>query len=74
MLRVSSEGLETASPRNRDAKHRVSTKTEQIKDKNYGERFMNDTRPHHYLGIGFVGKQIGYQLVINGENECNKAE
>ncbi len=47
---------------------------QQIKDKNYGERFMNDTRPHHYLGIGFVGKQIGYQLVRNGENECNKAE
>jgi len=39
---------------------------EQIKDKNYGERFKTDTRPHHYLGIGFVEKEIGYQLVKNG--------
>ena len=36
---------------------------EQIRDKNYEERFLSDTRPRHLLGIGFAGKKIGYQLV-----------
>ncbi len=36
---------------------------QQIQDKNYGERFLNDTRPHHFLGVGFVEKEIGYQLI-----------
>jgi len=35
----------------------------QIRDKNYEERFLSDTRPRHLLGIGFAGKKIGYQLV-----------
>ncbi|RKZ74009.1 MAG: hypothetical protein DRR19_30460, partial [Candidatus Parabeggiatoa sp. nov. 1] len=30
----------------------------QIQDKNYGERFLNDTRPRLLLGVGFVGKEI----------------
>jgi hypothetical protein len=33
----------------------------QIKKKNYGERFLNDSRPLYYLGVGFTGKKIGYQ-------------
>ena len=36
---------------------------EQIRAKNYGERFLNDTRPRLLLGVGFVGKEMGYQLV-----------
>jgi hypothetical protein len=36
---------------------------QQIQAKNYGERFLNDSRPHLLLGIGFVDKVIGYQLV-----------
>jgi hypothetical protein len=35
----------------------------QIKDKNYGERFLNESRPLYYLGVGFAGKEMGYQLV-----------
>lgn len=35
----------------------------QIRDKNYGERFLNDSRPRLLLGVGFVDKTIGYQLV-----------
>jgi len=35
----------------------------QIRDKNYEERFLSDTRPRHLLGIGFAGKEIGYKLV-----------
>ncbi len=42
---------------------------QQILDKNYGERFLNDTRPRHFLGIGFVEKEMGYKLVTNGDNE-----
>jgi hypothetical protein len=34
----------------------------QIKDKNYGERFLNDLRQRVYLGIGVLGKEIGYQI------------
>jgi hypothetical protein len=40
---------------------------EQIKDKNYGERFLNDLRPRIYLGVGFAGKEIGY--VTSSEND-----
>jgi hypothetical protein len=29
---------------------------EQIKNKNYGERFLNDLRPLIYIGVGFAGK------------------
>ncbi len=35
----------------------------QIKDKNYGERFLNDYRKLVYLGVGFAGKEIGYEIV-----------
>jgi len=34
----------------------------QIKDKNYGERFLNDSRPRVYLGVGFAGKEMGYKM------------
>ncbi|WP_069472940.1 ATP-binding protein [Candidatus Marithrix sp. Canyon 246] len=34
----------------------------QIKDKNYGERFLNDLRQRVYLGVGILGKEIGYQI------------
>ncbi len=33
---------------------------EQIKSKNYGERFLNESRPVIFLGVGFAGKEIGY--------------
>ncbi|MCP3871648.1 MAG: AAA family ATPase, partial [Desulfobacteraceae bacterium] len=33
----------------------------QIKNKNYGERFLNDSRPRVVLGVGFTGKEIGYK-------------
>jgi len=39
----------------------------QIKTKNYGERFLNDSRPRVYLGVGFLGKKIGYKKVTNIE-------
>lgn len=40
----------------------------QIQGKNYGERFLNDARPHYFLGVGFVEKEMGYQLIkANGE-------
>jgi hypothetical protein len=35
----------------------------QIKNKNYGERFLTDARPLIYLGVGFLGKKIGYKKV-----------
>ena len=35
----------------------------QIQDKNYGERFLNDSRPRLLLGIGFVEKEMGYKLI-----------
>ncbi len=35
----------------------------QIQDKNYGERFLNESRPRLLLGIGFVNKKIGYKLI-----------
>ncbi len=35
---------------------------QQIKDKNYGERFLNDLRQRVYLGIGVLGKDIGYKI------------
>ncbi len=35
----------------------------QIKDKNYGERFLNESRQLIYLGVGFAGKEIGYEIV-----------
>jgi hypothetical protein len=34
----------------------------QIKDKKYGERFLNDERPRIYLGVGFAGKEMGYKI------------
>jgi hypothetical protein len=34
----------------------------QIKEKNYGERFLNDLRQRVYLGVGVLGKEIGYQI------------
>jgi hypothetical protein len=37
----------------------------QIQDKDYGERFLNDSRPRLLLGIGFINKEIGYKLVTN---------
>jgi len=40
---------------------------EQIFDKNYGERFLGDGRRLVYLGVGFVGGEIGYKRVIDGE-------
>jgi len=39
----------------------------QIKTKNYGERFLNDSRPLIYLGVGFAGKKIGYKKVTSLE-------
>jgi len=35
----------------------------QIQDKNYGERFLNDSRPRLLLGVGFVNKKLGYKLI-----------
>ena len=35
----------------------------QIKEKNYGERFLNESRKLVYLGVGFAGKEIGYEMV-----------
>jgi len=37
----------------------------QIQTKNYGERFLNESRPRLLLGIGFVEKEIGYKLITN---------
>jgi hypothetical protein len=37
----------------------------QIEDKNYGERFLNDSRPLFKLGIGFVEKEMGYKLITD---------
>jgi hypothetical protein len=34
----------------------------QIKEKNYGERFLNDLRQRVYLGVGVLGKEIGYKI------------
>jgi hypothetical protein len=36
----------------------------QIQEKNYGERFLNDSRPRVVLGVGFTGKEIGYKKGI----------
>jgi hypothetical protein len=33
----------------------------QIQTKKYGERFLNDSRPRVFLGVGFAGKEIGYK-------------
>ncbi len=38
---------------------------QQIRDKNYGERFLNDSRPRLLLGIGFIKKEIGYKLITD---------
>jgi len=40
----------------------TSKALKQIKDKNYGERFLNESRPRRYLGIGIAGKEIGYKI------------
>ena len=37
----------------------------QIQDKNYEERFLNDSRPRLLLGVGFVEKEMGYKLVTD---------
>ncbi|MDM8562792.1 AAA family ATPase [Candidatus Marithioploca araucensis] len=37
----------------------------QIQEKNYGERFLNDSRPRVVLGVGFTGKKIGYKKVLS---------
>jgi hypothetical protein len=42
---------------------------QQIRDKNYEERFLDDNRPRLLLGVGFAGKEMGYKLVTNGDNE-----
>ena len=34
----------------------------QIQNKNYGDRFLNDLRKQIFLGVGFTGKEIGYQI------------
>jgi len=39
----------------------------QIKSKNYDERFLNESRPRVYLGVGFAGKEIGYQKLTRLE-------
>ena len=36
---------------------------EQIQNKNYGERFLNESRPLLLLGVGFVEKEMGYKLI-----------
>jgi hypothetical protein len=42
----------------------------QIKEKNYGERFLNDSRPRVYLGVGFAGKEMGYKMeIVHGLTE-----
>ncbi|EDN68379.1 hypothetical protein BGP_3088 [Beggiatoa sp. PS] len=41
----------------------------QIRDKNYGERFLNESRPRLLLGIGFVEKEMGYQLITNNDKD-----
>jgi len=43
----------------------------QIKAKNYDERFLNEPRPRVYLGVGFAGKEIGYQKVKHLGNSDN---
>jgi len=47
----------------REMDHLTHKALKKIKDKNYGERFLNDKRPRIYLGVGFSGKEIGYQMV-----------
>jgi hypothetical protein len=37
----------------------------QIQEKNYGERFLNDSRQRVVLGVGFTGKEIGYKKVLS---------
>jgi len=37
----------------------------QIRTKNYGERFLNESRPRLLLGVGFVEKELGYKLIID---------
>jgi ATP-dependent exoDNAse (exonuclease V) beta subunit len=39
----------------------------QIREKNYQQRFLNDSRPRLLLGIGFVEKEMDYQLMVNYE-------
>jgi ATP-dependent exoDNAse (exonuclease V) beta subunit len=36
-----------------------------IQDKNYSERFWNDSRPRLLLGIGFINQEIGYKLITD---------
>ncbi len=37
----------------------------QIRSKNYGERFLNESRPRLLLGVGFVEKELGYKLITD---------
>ena len=34
----------------------------QVREKNYGERFLNDGRPRVYLGVGFAGSEMGCEM------------
>ena len=38
---------------------------QQIREKQYEERFLNDSRKRFLLGIGFIEKEIGYQCVCS---------
>ena len=44
--------------------HLTDKAIKKIEQKNYGERFLNEKRSLIYLGVGFAGKEIGYQKVI----------
>ncbi len=46
-----------------DMDNLINKAIEQIKDKKYGERFLNDSRKLVYLGVGFAGKEIGYEII-----------
>ncbi len=41
----------------------------QIRNKNYGERFLNESRPRLLLGVGFVEKELGYKLINSDKAE-----
>jgi len=43
--------------------HLTDKAIKQIENKNYGERFLNESRSLIYLGVGFAGKEIGYKKV-----------
>jgi len=43
----------------------TSQAIKQIKDKNYGERFLGDGRSLVFLGVGFAGREIGYKMATS---------